>query len=138
MMARPTLLHTAALALACIAGNALADGTAPANAPVNAPVTAPADMQLVAKGAYLASAGDCVACHTAPQGKPFAGGLAMSTPIGAVYSTNITPDKTHGIGGWSTVDLVKGLPPRHLTPPLIVADHGYTNAIRVGVELLNG
>ena len=103
MMARPTLLHTAALALACIAGNALADGTAPANAPV----TAPADMQLVAKGAYLARAGDCVACHTAPQGKPFAGGLAMSTPIGAVYSTNITPDKTHGIGDWSFEDFAK-------------------------------
>ncbi|MER2300142.1 MAG: hypothetical protein ABS956_22055, partial [Pseudomonas sp.] len=51
-----------------------------------------ADDALVKKGQYLARAGDCVACHTAKGGKPFAGGLAMQTPIGTVYSTNITPE----------------------------------------------
>jgi len=55
---------------------------------------------LVKQGEYLARAGDCVACHTAKGGKPFAGGLPMETPIGVIYSTNITPDKT-GIGDYS-------------------------------------
>ncbi|MCX7277667.1 MAG: cytochrome c, partial [Burkholderiales bacterium] len=50
------------------------------------------DAELVAKGAYLARAGDCIACHSATPDKPFAGGLPMVTPIGTVYSTNITPD----------------------------------------------
>lgn len=58
---------------------------------------------LVKKGEYLARAGDCVACHTAKGGKPFAGGLPMETPIGTVYSTNITPDAT-GIGQYSFED----------------------------------
>jgi mono/diheme cytochrome c family protein len=50
--------------------------------------------QLIRQGEYLARAGDCIACHTAgTKGKPFAGGLGMETPIGKVYSTNITPDK---------------------------------------------
>ncbi|GLH33905.1 cytochrome c [Pseudomonas sp. BR1R-5] len=58
---------------------------------------------LVKRGEYLARAGDCVACHTAKGGKPFAGGLPMETPIGTVYSTNITPDAT-GIGQYSFED----------------------------------
>src|SRR6476620_2838231 len=53
----------------------------------------------VARGEYLARAADCVACHTAPGGKPFAGGLAFTLPmIGTLYSTNITPDAETGIG----------------------------------------
>ena len=59
---------------------------------------------LIAKGQYLARAGDCVACHTAPAGKPFAGNRALPTPFGTLYSSNITPDKTHGIGKWSESD----------------------------------
>lgn len=60
---------------------------------------APAD--IVSKGEYLARAGDCVACHTAPEGKLFAGGRAMPTPFGTLYSTNITPDPQTGIGNWT-------------------------------------
>lgn len=57
---------------------------------------------LIKRGEYLARAGDCVACHTnGAKGQPFAGGLAMATPIGTIYSTNITPDKTHGIGSYT-------------------------------------
>lgn len=57
---------------------------------------------LIEKGAYLARAGDCVACHTSHDGgKPFAGGLGIASPIGTIYSTNITPDKQTGIGNWS-------------------------------------
>ncbi|MDI6936077.1 cytochrome c, partial [Serratia sp. Se-PFBMAAmG] len=63
----------------------------------------------VKQGEYLAKAGDCAACHTAAGGQPFAGGLKMSTPIGAIYSTNITPDKTHGIGDYSYDDFVKAV-----------------------------
>jgi mono/diheme cytochrome c family protein len=62
-----------------------------------------ADDALIKKGQYLARAGDCVACHTAKGGKPFAGGLPMETPIGTVYSTNITPDAS-GIGQYSFED----------------------------------
>jgi alcohol dehydrogenase (quinone), cytochrome c subunit len=56
------------------------------------------------KGEYVARAGDCVACHSVPNGKPFAGGLKMGTPLGAIYSTNITPDKETGIGNYSYED----------------------------------
>jgi alcohol dehydrogenase (quinone), cytochrome c subunit len=59
---------------------------------------------LVERGRYLAQAGDCVACHTAPGGKPFAGGLPLASPIGAMYSTNITPDRTTGIGNYTLDD----------------------------------
>jgi alcohol dehydrogenase (quinone), cytochrome c subunit len=63
-----------------------------------------ADADLIKRGAYLARAGDCVACHTAVGGKPFAGGLKFDTPIGGIYSTNITPDPETGIGKWSLQD----------------------------------
>ena len=56
------------------------------------------------RGEYLARAGDCVSCHSAPGGKAFAGGLKMGSPLGAIYSTNITPDPETGIGGYSVVD----------------------------------
>jgi mono/diheme cytochrome c family protein len=52
-------------------------------------------------GAYLARVGDCVACHTAKGGAPFAGGLPFDTPVGRIYSTNITSDREHGIGGYT-------------------------------------
>jgi alcohol dehydrogenase (quinone), cytochrome c subunit len=64
---------------------------------------------LVAHGEYLARAGDCIACHTAQGGKPFAGGLKFDTPIGAIYSTNITPDASTGIGKWSYDDFAKAV-----------------------------
>lgn len=55
----------------------------------------------LAEGKYLATIGNCAACHTAPGGKPYAGGVKFDTPFGVLYSTNITPDKTNGIGNWS-------------------------------------
>jgi mono/diheme cytochrome c family protein len=57
--------------------------------------------QFVAKGEYLARAGDCVACHTAPEGRLFAGGRAMPTPFGTLFTSNITPDPDTGIGKWT-------------------------------------
>jgi mono/diheme cytochrome c family protein len=65
------------------------------------------DPAIVAKGEYLARAGDCVACHTAPEGATFAGGRAMPTPFGTLYTSNITPDRSTGIGNWSADDFYK-------------------------------
>src|SRR5882724_6997997 len=62
----------------------------------------PADAALLAKGEYLARAGDCIACHTAREGKTFAGGLPMKTPFGTIYTSNITPDPQTGIGMWTS------------------------------------
>lgn len=64
---------------------------------------------LVQRGAYLARAGDCIACHMAKGGKPFAGGLAIATPIGTIYSTNITPSTTAGIGNYTEAQFAAAL-----------------------------
>ncbi|WP_426270482.1 c-type cytochrome [Dyella kyungheensis] len=56
---------------------------------------------LVKQGEYVARLGDCAACHTAPGGKPYAGGLPIESPVGIIYSTNITPDPDTGIGKYS-------------------------------------
>jgi mono/diheme cytochrome c family protein len=60
-------------------------------------------------GRYLAQAGDCAACHTAEKGEPFAGGRAVPTPFGTLYSTNITPDPETGIGKWSADDFYRAM-----------------------------
>ena len=62
---------------------------------------------IVRRGEYLARAGDCIACHTAAEGRLFAGGRAMLTPFGTLYSSNITPDAEAGIGKWSTDDFYR-------------------------------
>src|SRR5215467_2437226 len=62
---------------------------------------------IVTRGEYLARAGDCIACHTAPEGQLFAGGRAMPTPFGTLYTSNITPDPETGIGKWSVDDFYK-------------------------------
>jgi len=53
------------------------------------------------RGQYLVRVGDCLSCHTAYDGKPFAGGVGLNTPFGVIYSSNITSDKNVGIGGWT-------------------------------------
>ena len=76
----------------------------------SAQIQQPMSEQLIAKGAYLARAGDCVACHTLHDGgKPFAGGLGIASPIGTIYSTNITPDRKTGIGDWSYGDFERAM-----------------------------
>jgi mono/diheme cytochrome c family protein len=69
----------------------------------------PIGSALIAKGEYLTKAADCAACHTAPGGKPFAGGRAFKLPFGTIYSTNITPDQETGIGRWSDAEFVRAL-----------------------------
>jgi mono/diheme cytochrome c family protein len=61
----------------------------------------PLSPERVARGAYLVRAGNCMACHTERGGAPFAGGRAVDTPFGTVYTSNITPHKERGIGTWS-------------------------------------
>ncbi len=58
---------------------------------------------------YSTRLSDCVACHSVPNGKPFAGGLAMGPPLGTIYSTNITPDPKTDIGTYALVDFVNAV-----------------------------
>jgi len=58
----------------------------------------------VDEGRYLAAAGNCLTCHTAEGGEPYAGGVPFHTPFGVLFSTNITSDRKSGIGGWSFTD----------------------------------
>ena len=69
--------------------------------PIAAPDPTLYSAATIARGKLVAAAGDCVVCHTAPNGVPNAGGHALETPFGTVYSTNITPDEKTGIGNWS-------------------------------------
>jgi mono/diheme cytochrome c family protein len=62
---------------------------------------------VIARGEYLARAGDCTACHTAAEGRLFAGGRPMPTPFGTIYTSNITPDPETGIGKWSADDFYR-------------------------------
>ena len=68
---------------------------------------AAARMADVGHGEYVAALGDCTACHTTPGGKPFAGGLPFVTPVGTIYSSNITPDRKTGIGRYTLADFVR-------------------------------
>ena len=68
-----------------------------------------AKASLIERGRYLAQAADCMACHTSQGGKDFAGGLAIRLPFGALYSTNITPDKATGIGNYSDQDFLNAV-----------------------------
>ena len=67
------------------------------------------DPLLVAKGAWLAAIGNCNSCHTANDGATFAGGRPLSTPLGTIYATNITPDPETGIGRWSAPDFLRAM-----------------------------
>jgi len=67
------------------------------------------DATLIQRGAYLARAGNCMTCHTARGGEPYAGGRAVPTPFGTLYGPNITPDVEHGIGSWDADDFWRAL-----------------------------
>ena len=73
------------------------------------------DPALVSRGEYVARFSDCVACHSLPDGKPFAGGLEMATPLGAIHATNVTPDRASGIGNYSLADFDRAV--RHGVAP---------------------
>lgn len=77
-----------------------------------APTAVTADLK---RGAYLARLGGCVACHTAENGEPFAGGVPLESQFGTFYSPNITPDEREGIGRWSFGDFARAM--RHGVSP---------------------
>lgn len=93
--------------------------------------SAPADLK---RGAYLAAVGNCAGCHTARGGERLAGGRAIPTPFGTVFSSNLTPDAT-GLGGWSADDLWRAV---HLGQSrdgrLLVPAHPVTNTTLVTRE----
>ena len=70
---------------------------------------AAADAAQVARGAYLARAGDCMGCHTARGAARYAGGRGVATPFGTVYASNLTPDDETGLGRWSADDFWRAL-----------------------------
>ncbi|PVX30593.1 cytochrome C [Sphingomonas pokkalii] len=80
---------------------ALALSWRPAIAPITPPARSSFAPALVARGAMLAKLGDCAVCHTRDGGAPLAGGRALATPFGTLYSDNLTPDPETGIGTWS-------------------------------------
>jgi mono/diheme cytochrome c family protein len=65
--------------------------------------------ELIARGQYLATAGNCAGCHTARGGTALAGGRALPTPFGTFYATNLTPHAQHGIGTWSADDFWRAM-----------------------------
>ena len=67
------------------------------------------DQILVRHGAVLAAIGDCAACHTAAHGAAYAGGRAIQTPFGTLFSSNITPDEQTGIGGWPLAAFIRAM-----------------------------
>jgi nicotinate dehydrogenase subunit B len=78
-------------------------------APITPPLASAFAPELIARGKLLASLGDCAVCHTARNGVPNAGGLALDTPFGTIYTTNITPDEQTGIGNWSFEAFVRAM-----------------------------
>ena len=90
-----------ALAVGVVGFGASLLGVRPAIAPIARPDTSLFTDAAIERGRQLAALGNCVGCHTAPDGQPNAGGRAMETPFGTIYTTNITPDAATGIGSWS-------------------------------------
>ncbi|MER9576542.1 cytochrome c [Mesorhizobium sp. M0189] len=94
------------------------------SAVVDRPLSAEEMQKLAPQGRYLAQAADCAACHTAPGGAPFAGGLAFAMPFGTLYASNISPNKETGIGAWTRADFHRavrdgvGAHGRHLYPAM--------------------
>ena len=96
-----------------IAGVAIWYGTRLPSSPFDGQAAGPA--MPVEVGKYAARVADCVACHSTEHGQPFAGGLAMGTPLGTIHATNITPEPEHGIGNYSLADFDRAVR-RGITP----------------------
>lgn len=108
-MSLKRILMAAVAVVAVGGGGLLALANRPAIAPIAPPSPASFPADQVARGAVLAAAGYCDTCHTAAGGQPYAGGYAMRTAFGTLYSTNITPDVATGIGAWSLEAFARAL-----------------------------
>ncbi len=112
---KPLSVMLSMLAIGITSSAAMAQGANLSNASL--PNVSPANSDLVNRGAYVARAADCMACH----GEDYTGGTAIETPMGDIYATNITPSKRYGIGNYTEADLKtalqKGRAPNHLLYP---------------------
>jgi mono/diheme cytochrome c family protein len=94
------------------------------------PNVSPMNSDLANRGAYIARTADCMACHR----EDYSGGVAIETPIGNIYSTNITPSQRYGIGNYTETDfkkaLQKGRAPTHQLYPAMPypSYHGMADA----------
>ncbi|WP_435949439.1 c-type cytochrome [Psychrobacter sp. DM8] len=130
---KPLFIIMAALVAPLVANAAIADSisvqkTLPPR--ISLPHVSPVNSDLANRGAYVARTADCMACHR----EDYSGGVAIETPIGNIYSTNITSSKTYGIGNYTEADLAKALrkgrAPNHQIYPAMPypSYHGMSNA----------
>ena len=97
---------------------------------ISLPNVSPTNSDLANHGAYIARTADCMACHR----EDYSGGVAIETPIGNIYSTNITPSQRYGIGNYTEADfkkaLQKGRAPTHQLYPAMPypSYHGMADA----------
>ena len=117
---KPLSVMLSMLVIGITSSAAMAEGVNLPNANLpnaSLPNVSPANSELVNRGAYIARAADCMACH----GEDYTGGTAIETPMGEIYSTNITPSKRYGIGDYTETDLKnalqKGRAPSHMLYP---------------------
>lgn len=113
---KPFSVMLSMLAIGITSSAAMAQGASFPNAS-SLPNVSPANSDLVNRGAYIARAADCVACH----GEDYTGGTPLATPMGEIYATNITPSQRYGIGNYTEADLKnalqKGRAPDHMLYP---------------------
>lgn len=111
MLSNPFLRRSAIVAAVIFAAAIVAIAALARHAELPASAAAPAsfDAATVARGARLAAVGDCASCHTARNGRPYAGGVPLPTPFGTIHGTNVTPDRETGIGAWSEPAFVRAM-----------------------------
>ncbi|OXL19171.1 cytochrome c [Psychrobacter sp. DAB_AL32B] len=135
---KPISMLSSALVLSMASSAVMADGARLPNATtlpnlspaISLPNVSPMNSDLANRGAYIARTGDCMACHR----EDYSGGVAIETPIGNIYSTNITPSQRYGIGNYTETDfkkaLQKGRAPTHQLYPAMPypSYHGMADA----------
>ena len=135
---KPIYIMLSALALSMASSAVMADSaglpyvTSPFNisSATSLPNVSPLNSDLANRGAYIARTADCMACHR----EDYSGGVAIETPIGNIYSTNITPSQRYGIGNYTETDfrkaLQKGRSPTHQLYPAMPypSYHGMADA----------
>ncbi len=134
----------AAAALVVLGGMYIAGSSSGSVPPATvdfANISAEQKQKLFDRGLQVFRAADCAACHSSPTtGAELAGGMAMVTPMGTLYGTNISPSREHGIGKWSADDLyravARGMAPgrKNLYPAMPYAS--YHDITRADVDAL--
>ncbi|WP_201543608.1 cytochrome c [Psychrobacter immobilis] len=126
---KPISIMLSALVLSMASSAVMADSAGLTHA-ISLPNVSLANSNLANRGAYIARTADCMACHR----ENYSGGVAIETPIGNIYSTNITPSQRYGIGNYTENDfrkaLQKGRAPTHQLYPAMPypSYHGMADA----------